>query len=188
MLNRLPNLLTISRILASLLTAVLLLLESDASRLAALLVFAAAGLTDWLDGWLARRLGAGSALGKMLDPIADKLLLVAAMLPLASSDNWDWVLLVPAICILMRELLVSGLREQLANSHGNGASLPVSLLAKWKTTIQLIALGGLILAPLAPAQLPLHTVAVVLFWFAAGITLKTGLDYLNQSIHHVSAK
>ena len=136
----------------------------------ALGLFVIAALTDFLDGWLARRLDARSALGVMLDPIADKIAMVGAVVGLAALDAplVAW----PGALMLMRELFVAGLRE-------TGVKLPVSQLAKWKTTVQLVALSAAMAAQLAPALRP---AAGGLLWLAAGLTLWTGLDYLRRTL------
>jgi CDP-diacylglycerol--glycerol-3-phosphate 3-phosphatidyltransferase len=136
----------------------------------ALALFGIAALTDFLDGWLARRLDARSALGVMLDPIADKIAIVAAIVGLAALDAplVAW----PGALMLMRELFVAGLRE-------SGMKLPVSQLAKWKTTVQLVALSVAMAAELVPALRP---AALPLLWLATGLTLWTGLDYLRRTL------
>jgi len=136
----------------------------------ALGLFAIAALTDFVDGWLARRLDARSALGVMLDPIADKIAIVGAVVGLAALDAplVAW----PGALMLMRELFVAGLRE-------TGMKLPVSQLAKWKTTVQLVALSAAMAVQLAPGLRP---VATGLLWLAAGLTLWTGLDYLRRTL------
>ena len=136
----------------------------------ALGLFVIAALTDFLDGWLARRLDARSALGVMLDPIADKIAMVGAVVGLAALDAplVAW----PGALMLMRELFVAGLRE-------TGVKLPVSQLAKWKTTAQLVALSTAMAVQLAPGLRP---AAAGLVWLAAGLTLWTGLDYLRRTL------
>jgi CDP-diacylglycerol--glycerol-3-phosphate 3-phosphatidyltransferase len=155
-----------------------------ALELAAFVAFVVAAVTDFFDGWLARRLGAVSVWGAILDPIADKVLICAAvlgLLALAASP----ALVIPAALILFREFAVSALREVTA---GKGVALPVTLLAKWKTTFQLIALGAeLIVAAwaafgLPPAARPLAALgAHALLWLAAAVTLITGAQYLAQA-------
>jgi cardiolipin synthase len=182
----LPNLLTLSRIAAILPMAVLLALGAPWADLAACLVFVAAAATDYLDGALARRRNAVSDLGRMLDPIADKLLVGATLMLLAGFGRLsDWAL-VPATLILLREILVSGLREYLGERH---VGLPVSRLAKWKTGTQMGALAALLAGDsgasvLALAALPVTAIGEVLLWVAAGLTLVTGWDYLRIGIRH----
>jgi CDP-diacylglycerol--glycerol-3-phosphate 3-phosphatidyltransferase len=152
-------------------------------RWVALGVFAVAGITDYFDGYLARAWSQQSALGRMLDPIADKLLVAACLLMLVADrtiSSWSiWA----AIVILSREILVSGLREYLAELR---VSVPVSAIAKWKTTLQLVAVGFLIAGPAGEAVLPGTTlIGLVLLWIAAVLTLWTGWDYFRAGIHHV---
>lgn len=163
----LPNLLTYGRIAA--IPLIVVLLQTDA-RWTALLVFAAASITDFLDGWLARRFDLGSDLGRLLDPIADKLLVAALLLALAADGTIAGASLWAAMIILCREVAVAGLREFLAE-RGSGA--PVTPLAKWKTGVQLVALGCLI----APLDDPAFGLG--LLWIAAGLTLYTGYDYFK---------
>jgi cardiolipin synthase (CMP-forming) len=180
----LANLLTYLRLVA--VPAVVGLLywpEDHWSRWFALGVFAFAAITDYLDGYVARTYAQGSALGRMLDPIADKLLVAACLLMLVATDTiqgWDlWA----AIVILCREILVSGLREFLAELK---VSVPVSRVAKWKTTFQLLSLGFLIAGPAGDTVLPGNTqIGLVLLWVSALLTLYTGWDYLKTGIQHL---
>jgi CDP-diacylglycerol--glycerol-3-phosphate 3-phosphatidyltransferase/cardiolipin synthase len=151
-------------------------------RWAALGVFAAAGITDFFDGYLARAWGQQSSLGRMLDPIADKLLVAAALFVLTANGtiyNWHvWA----AIVILCREILVSGLREYLAELR---VPLPVSWVAKWKTTVQILALGFLIAGPAGEEVLPgTFKIGFALLWIAAILTLYTGWDYMRAGLRH----
>jgi CDP-diacylglycerol--glycerol-3-phosphate 3-phosphatidyltransferase len=148
--------------------------------------FVAAALSDFLDGWLARRLGATSLWGAILDPIADKVLITAAILGLLALGPNPAIVL-PSALILFREFAVSALREVAA---GQTVSLPVTWLAKWKTTLQLIALGAeLIVASWSAFGLPndpglVRTAALgahALLWLAAAVTLITGAQYWAQA-------
>ncbi|HEX2580574.1 MAG TPA: CDP-diacylglycerol--glycerol-3-phosphate 3-phosphatidyltransferase [Dongiaceae bacterium] len=177
----LPNLLTLTRIA---IIPPLLLLTSSASpflHTIALVIYALACITDYFDGYIARRFQSVSPLGRFLDPIADKLLVAALLLVLvARRDISGWQVL-PATIILCREILVSGLREFLAELR---VGLPVSLLAKWKTAAQMVALGFLVAAPAWPvAELP----GIVLLWVSAVVTLVTGYDYLRHGLRHMDA-
>lgn len=183
MLLDLPNLLTVARIVAILPLAVLASIGTPAASLAAALVFAAAAVTDWLDGYLARRSGRISAFGRMLDPIADKLLVGATLLLLAASGQLDGLSFAAALAILLREILVSGLREHLAAS--GGAALPVTRLAKWKTAAQMVALP-LLLAGAAVLGPTLWVLAQALLLLAAALTLRTGWDYLRVALRHAA--
>jgi cardiolipin synthase (CMP-forming) len=178
-----PNVLTYVRIAAvPALVACLFFLKGDVARWSAFSLFVFAGITDWLDGYLARAWEQQSTLGRMLDPIADKLL-VGAVLMLLVHDNtiggWSiWA----AIIILCREILVSGLREFLAELN---VKIHVTQLAKWKTTMQMIALGVLLAGPAAEKIVPgIMTGGLVILWIAALLTLWTGYDYLKAGIVH----
>jgi cardiolipin synthase len=179
-LMSLPNQLTIGRILAIPVICIFVLIGWDWLRWLALILYIAAALTDWLDGFLARRMNLNSALGKMLDPIADKLLVGALIVTFAwTRDFTAWDLL-PAIAILLREIFVAGLREYLGN---RSISVPVTFMAKWKTTAQLVALA-LIMA--APMLLGLAFIAHFALWVAAILTVWTGWEYLRSTWPHLA--
>jgi CDP-diacylglycerol--glycerol-3-phosphate 3-phosphatidyltransferase/cardiolipin synthase len=180
----LPNLLTYGRMVAvPIVVGCLFWPKVDAARWAALAIFILAGISDFLDGYLARALAQQSSLGRMLDPIADKLLVSAVLLMLAADHTITSFSLWAAIVILCREILVSGLREFLAELK---VSVPVSRVAKWKTTLQLVALGFLIAGPAAEPTLPGTTkVGLVLLWISAILTLYTGWDYFTAGVKHL---
>ena len=181
----LPNLLTYGRMVAVPVVAGCLFAPDDARmRWLALAVFTVAGVTDFFDGYLARAWNQQSSLGRMLDPIADKLLVAASLLMLVADrtvTSWSiWA----AIVILCREILVSGLREFLAELR---VSVPVTKVAKWKTTAQLAAVGFLIAGPAGEAVLPgTVEVGLVLLWLAAVLTLYTGWDYMKAGFRPVA--
>src|SRR6201986_5282585 len=150
----------------------------------ALAIFIAAGISDFLDGYFARMLGQQSSLGRMLDPIADKLLVASCLLMLAAESTIHGWALFAAVVILCREILVSGLREYLAELR---VSVPVTRLAKWKTTLQLIAVGFLICGEAGDAIVPVVTrIGITLLWLSALLTLYTGWDYLQAGLHHLT--
>ncbi|MBS0241420.1 MAG: CDP-diacylglycerol--glycerol-3-phosphate 3-phosphatidyltransferase [Proteobacteria bacterium] len=177
----LPNILTYGRILAvPVMAAIYLSLEGDTRRWIALSVFAAASATDWLDGYLARAWQQQSTLGRMLDPIADKLLVGAALMLLVYDGTIGGVTIWAALIILSREILVSGLREFLAELN---VKVHVSRLAKWKTTLQMLALGVLIAGPAGEKIIPgVMPVGAALLWLAAVLTLWTGAGYFRAAI------
>ena len=184
-----PNVLTLSRIAAIPVLVALAALHRPGGDLAACFVFALAGITDWLDGRLARQHKIHSELGRMLDPIADKLLVGATLMTLAGLGRLPGYGLYPAIVILCREILVSGLREYLA---GLAVGLPVTRLAKWKTGLQMAALGTLLAGDsgasvLGLGALPIGSIGQAMLWAAAALTLVTGWDYLTAGLRHVSA-
>lgn len=183
LLVSLPNVLTYARIVAvPALVACLFLLKGDAARWSAFSLFVAACLTDWLDGYLARIWQQQSTLGGMLDPIADKLLVGAALMMLVHDNTInDWSVWA-AIVILCREILVSGLREFLAELN---VKVHVTQLAKWKTTVQMVALAVLLAGPAAEKLYPgVTTAGLGLLWIAAVLTLWTGYDYLKAAVRH----
>ncbi len=183
----LPNLLTYGRVIAvPLVVACLFWPAVAAMRWLALGIFILAGVSDFLDGYLARAWALQSSLGRMLDPIADKLLVSAVLLMLAADRTIASFSLWAAIIILCREILVSGLREFLAELK---VSVPVSRVAKWKTFLQFVALGFLIAGPAGERLLPgTIKIGLALLWVSALLTLYTGWDYLQASIHHAAEK
>jgi len=185
MLNSLPNILTVSRILAIPAICAAFFLPGAWSAWVPLALFAAAGITDWFDGYLARKWGQMSDLGRFLDPVADKLLVAAVILMLIAFDRIDRVTCVAAVVIMCREITVTGLREFLAELR---VKVPVSRLAKWKTTVQLIALGFLIVGDHGPDILHVRFVGEVGIWVAAVLTLYTGWDYLQTGLRHMASE
>ena len=179
----LPNILTYVRIVAvGVMVFCLMFLSGDAQRWAAFSIFVAACITDWLDGYLARAWELQSSLGRMLDPIADKLLVGAALLMLVWDHTIDGISVIAALIILSREILVSGLREFLAELN---VKIHVTWLAKWKTTVQMIALAVLLLAPAVSQIVPAVTeIGLALLWLAALLTIWTGYDYLKAGVRH----
>ena len=184
----LPNLLTLSRILAVPLLVFLLWRPAPLDYAITFVLYCIVAITDYLDGYLARAWGSISRLGQFLDPIADKIMVAAVLVMLISSRKANPVPeiaglhLIPALVILLREIIVSGLREYLA---GVQVSVPVSALAKWKTTLQLVALGALILGGALPHQPWVHLAGLICLWAAAALTLITGYDYLRVGLKHM---
>ncbi|MFZ0609666.1 MAG: CDP-diacylglycerol--glycerol-3-phosphate 3-phosphatidyltransferase [Xanthobacteraceae bacterium] len=185
----LPNILTYGRIVAVPLVVGCMFWQNILHgglwlRWVALAIFAAAAISDFLDGYFARIWAQQSSLGRMLDPIADKLLVGSCLLMLAAESTIHGWALVAAVIILCREILVSGLREYLAELR---VSVPVTRLAKWKTTLQLIAVGFLICGEAGDAVIPGVTrIGIVLLWLSALFTLYTGWDYLHAGLHHLT--
>ena len=198
MIWNLPNCLTLARILAAPVVCLMVVLGPPETALWAFLLFALAALTDFFDGWLARRLGQISEIGKMLDPIADKVMvtLVIAALIAGPGGTSPWYL-VPALLILMREILISGLREFLGD-----VKLPTTQLAKWKTTVQMVALGALLLVPAVMAGDTISSqetpgdsaghivwgVGIALLWLAALLTVITGWDYFQKGLAYIQGR
>jgi cardiolipin synthase len=188
MLTDLPNILTLSRIAAIPLIVVLVAIGGAWGDFLAALLFTVAGITDYLDGRLAREMAQLSDFGRMLDPIADKLLIGATLMALVGFGHLPGWGIYPAIVIMLREILVSGLREYLAEIR---VGLPVTKLAKWKTGVQMVALGLLLLsgpgaALIGLGWLPMGWIGGTLLWMAAVLTLITGWDYLNAGLRHVT--
>ena len=195
----LPNLRTLSRILAVPILVFLLWKPTWWDYGITFVLYCLVGITDYFDGYLARAAGTVSRLGQFLDPIADKIMVVAVIAMLISTRQpgtaaacvgpsticgpiIEGIHIIPALVILLREITVSGLREFLA---GLQVSVPVSALAKWKTALQMIALGALILAGAVPQWPWVHLVGLVSLWSAAALTVITGWDYLRVGIKHM---
>ena len=169
------NLVTLGRIVLVVPFIFLFMTNAAWNLKAAFVIFFVAAVTDFLDGWIARARGETSALGAALDPIADKLLVAAALVLLVRNGMIYGANVLAALIIILREIAVAGLREALA---ANGKSLAVTGLAKWKTTAQLVAVGLLLLsAPTGFVGDPLRPAAVELFWIATVLTFWTGADY-----------
>ena len=184
----LPNILTYARIAAVPVVVMLLFCQSILDgglwlRWVALVIFIAAGVTDILDGYFARMWGQMSSLGRMLDPIADKLLVASCLLMLAAEKSIHGWSLLAAVIILCREILVSGLREYLAELR---VPVPVTRLAKWKTVGQMVAVGFLIAGEAGDKILPITTeIGIALLWLSALLTLYTGYDYMKAGLRYV---
>jgi cardiolipin synthase (CMP-forming) len=187
MLTDLPNILTLSRIVAIPVLVALVAMGAPVTDCAACLLFIVAAITDYLDGKLARAWHQYSDLGRMLDPIADKLLVGASLMMLAGCGRLPFGTLYPAVIILAREILISGLREFLASTR---VSMPVTRLAKWKTGIQMTAIGFLLAGNSTGRLLHLEwmrvsMVGAVMLWIAAALTVLTGWDYLMTGLRHI---
>ena len=201
-----PNLLTYGRIVAVPVIVLCFFVEgrlasSDLARWVALAIFVLASITDFLDGYLARIWNQTSNIGRMLDPIADKLLVASVLLLMAADGTIAGWSLWAAIIILCREILVSGLREYLAALK---VSVPVTRIAKWKTTIQMVSIAFLLAGPagdalvhgwiygVEAATVPASDIAPIvsvlgqlLLWIAAGLTMYTGYDYFRAGLKHI---
>ena len=182
MLKTVPMLLTLFRIAAIPGVVALLYLDTNLGRYLACTLFGVAAITDFFDGYLARALSQQSKMGQFLDPVADKLLVAAALLMMAGFGQISGLVIMPAIVILCREIMVSGLREFLAEIR---VGIPVSTLAKWKTTLQMFSIGFLIVGDAGPEFLPTRLIGETGLWIAAVLTLITGYDYLHAGLRHM---
>ncbi len=185
MITSLPNLLTLSRIFVLPALIAAFYLPGNLANWVTFGLFAGAGVTDYFDGALARSRGSVSRFGRFLDPVADKLLVAAAIFMLVATDRiLDWHLL-PALIILSREILVSGLREFLAELR---VGMPVTKLAKWKTTAQILALSVLLVGEAGGSRLHPVELGLVLLWIAGLLTVVTGYDYLRAGLRHMGSE
>jgi cardiolipin synthase (CMP-forming) len=184
--DHLPNLLTLTRIALVPVFVAAFWLPEPGGRWVAFVVFVVAAITDYADGWIARKHNTESRLGQMLDPIADKLLISSALIMLVYWDDIRGFVIIPALVILAREILVSGMREFLATI---AVQVPVSSISKLKTTVQVIALAVLIVAPAVEHVWGgLHRVGIIALWGAAVLTLYTGFAYVQANLAHVSGE
>jgi len=183
MIKHVPNILTMSRILVIPAMIGAFYLDAPQSNWVVFGFFTFAAVTDYLDGYLARSLNEVSVLGRFLDPVADKLLVAAAILMLVYVDRIaDWTIL-PAVVIMCREIMVSALREYLAELR---VGMPVSKLAKWKTMVQMLAIGFIIVGDAAFWQIPAREIGIGGLWVAAVLTIYTGYDYLRLGLAHMA--
>jgi cardiolipin synthase len=181
MLFNLPNVLTLSRIVAIPLVVACFWLDRGWAQWLSMILFVIAAVTDWFDGYFARRYHQISRFGRFLDPIADKLLVAAALVMLVDSGVLRSINVLAALIILAREILVSGLREFLAELR---IGLPVSALAKWKTGVQMVAIAALLVGDAASPYVT--QIGIALIWVAAALTLITGYDYLRTGLRHMA--
>lgn len=178
MLN-LPNLLSLLRVVLIPVLVALYFMPGPNASVWATLVFVLAGITDWLDGYMARRMNLTSPFGAFIDPVADKLIVVVALL-LILYKSPVWFILLPVIVIVFREITISALREWMAEI-GARHVVQVSSIGKWKTTFQMIAIGCLIFyKPLF--GLPVFEIGVVLLYVAALLTLTSMISYLKAAL------
>jgi cardiolipin synthase len=182
MRTNLPNLLTMFRIAVIPGLVALFYFESRFTSWLACGLFSLAAITDFLDGYIARVTKQQSAFGRFLDPVADKLLVSSALLMMVAFGQISGLVILPALVILCREITVSGLREYLA---GLQVSVPVSQLAKWKTTLQMVAIAVLIVGKNGPRDVPVVEIGEVGLWVAAILTIITGYDYLRAGLRHI---
>lgn len=186
----LPNILTISRIVVIPLIFMSIYFTSYAWAMLAGILFVAASITDYLDGYLARAWNETSAFGRLLDPIADKLLVATALVVILVKKDMDTlenmyslnITIIPAFVILCREILVSGLREFLREVN---VGLPVTKLAKWKTAFQMTALAMMLFKDL---WIGWSYTGEFLLWVAATLTFITGYQYYQRSLDYVKAE
>ena len=189
MIFTLPNILTMSRVAVIPVLVALFFLETKNGQWIACGLFIFSAITDFFDGFLARSLGQTTAFGTFLDPVADKLLVASVLLMMVAFGQIAGVVVIPAVIILCREILVSGLREYLS---GFAVSLPVSNLAKWKTTLQMASICVLIVGdaahPLIPDLIPVRLIGEVGLSVAAIVTIITGSEYLRIGLRHMDEK
>ncbi|MFH1803759.1 MAG: CDP-diacylglycerol--glycerol-3-phosphate 3-phosphatidyltransferase [Pseudomonadota bacterium] len=182
MMKQIPNLLTLSRIVVIPALVASFYLDGPLSNWLGFALFAFAGVTDFFDGYLARSMNVVSPMGRFLDPIADKLLVAAALMMMVAFDRISGLTVLPAVIIMCREILVSGLREHLAELK---VPLPVTVLAKWKTTAQILAIGFLLVGEASPALIPSILIGDILMWLAGLVTVQTGYIYLRTGLKHI---
>ena len=185
MIMKIPNILTIGRIIIVPIFVISFFIPGIVGDLVPFFLFVLSSFTDYLDGFLARLYKEESKLGELLDPIADKILVAAALVLLVMNGIIKNYEVIAAIVILAREILISGLREFLAKSKGE--SVPVSSLSKFKTFIQMLSIAMLLTGETGNKIINFQdynaqTIGIVLLWIAAFLTLYTGYDYLRKGI------
>ena len=186
MLKKIPNILTIGRIIIVPFFVIAFFLPGFYGDIIALILFIVASFTDFLDGMLARMMEQESKLGELLDPIADKIIVAAALILLVMNGTIKNYEVIAAITILTREILVSGLREFLAKGR---IKLPVSNLSKLKTVLQMVSIGLLLSGETGNKIINFQdynaqTIGIILLWLSAFLTLYTGYEYLRKGIDH----
>ena len=186
MLRKIPNILTVGRIVIVPFFVLAFYLPGSYGDLTALILFIVASFTDFLDGMLARLLGEESKLGELLDPIADKIIVATALILLVMDGTIRHYEVIAAIIILTREILISGLREFLAKGR---IKLPVSNLAKLKTVLQMISIALLLSGETGNKIINFQdynaqTIGIIFLWHSAALTLFTGYDYMRKGIDH----
>ena len=190
MLKKIPNILTIGRIIIVPFFVLAFYLPGFYGDLTAFALFVIASFTDFLDGMLARMMGQESKLGELLDPIADKVIVATALILLVMSGTIRHYEVIAAIIILTREILISGLREFLARGQ---IKLPVTNLAKLKTFLQMLAIALLLTGETGNKILNFQdynaqTIGIILLWLSAFLTLYTGYEYLRKGIDHAMSE
>ncbi|WP_415294763.1 CDP-diacylglycerol--glycerol-3-phosphate 3-phosphatidyltransferase [Candidatus Pelagibacter sp. Uisw_113] len=190
MLKKIPNILTIGRIIIVPFFVLAFYLPGFYGDLTACVLFVIASFTDFLDGMLARMMGEESKLGELLDPIADKIIVATALILLVMSGTIKHYEVIAAIIILTREILISGLREFLARGQ---IKLPVTNLAKLKTFLQMVAIALLLTGETGNKILNFQdynaqTIGIILLWLSAFLTLYTGYEYLRKGIDHAMSE
>ena len=179
-----PNALTLFRCLVSILLPILIIYGGETGAILAAPLLLLAGLSDYFDGFYARKYNVVSILGKVLDPIADKLLVIGVLLSLASENLLDFYFgFIPTLIIILREIFISGLRESVSSYN---FTLKVSVLAKWKTTIQLFACGSFLVWRMNEYFYNIDFLGFIsycLLWLASIITLITGFQYAESVIN-----
>jgi cardiolipin synthase len=182
MTTNLPNILTLFRIAVIPALVGAFFVGGTTGNWIAFALFAIAGITDYFDGFLARKLNQQTAFGRFLDPLADKLLVVTVLFLMVAFGHIGGIAVIAALVILFRELLISGLREFLA---AISIAVPVSGLAKWKTTVQMFAIGFLLIGDAGPDTVPVVAIGNGLLWLAALLSLITGYGYLRVGLRHI---
>ncbi len=183
---KIPNILTIGRIILVPIFIFAFYLPGALGDWIPFVIFVLASFTDFLDGLLARLYKEESRLGELLDPIADKIIVASALVLLVMDNTIKNYEVIAAIIILIREILISGLREFLAKVK---VSIPVTSLAKFKTFIQMLSIAILLTGESGNSLINFgeynaHTIGIILLWIAAFLTIYTGYDYIRKKIHH----
>ncbi len=183
-----PNILTFLRLFSAPIFAIIFYFNTDLTKIISAIIFSVAGITDFLDGYLARSWDAQSTLGRVLDPIADKLIVIVAIVMLIFFDKIEGISIFFAVAILMREVVVSGIREAMSSMKFD---IHVSQLGKIKTTIQILSIAILIMCDIKIFAIHFQYInqlkffGMGLFWLAAILSVYSGYQYVHQAIKHI---
>ena len=183
---KIPNILTIGRIILVPIFIGTYYLPGAMGDWIPFFIFVLASFTDFLDGLLARLYKEESKLGELLDPVADKIVVASALILLVMDNTIEGYEVIAAIIIMIREIIISGLREFLAKAQ---IAIPVTKLAKYKTFIQMLSIAILLTGESGNSLMSFgdynaHSIGIVLLWLAAFLTIYTGYDYVRKKIHH----
>ena len=182
-----PNFLTITRILLSVITTgIIIIFPNKPIYIVSFILFCVAGITDFFDGWYARKNNEVSELGKMLDPIADKILVISILIALMINSIITNLNIIPALIIIYREVFVSGLREYLGEKS---IKVYVTNQSKWKTTIQFIAISGFIIFPIIENNVYyFYLLFSILLWLSSIMSISTGFNYFRSALDLIKKK
>lgn len=182
-MNNIPNILTVGRLASLPILVILMMIDASWAAWAALGLYTLGCVTDWLDGFIARKMNLESTFGRFLDPIADKIFIATVLITLIANHHLSGIWIIPILLILSREFLIAGLREYFGPQN---IKFPVSPLAKWKTGCQMVSLGFLVVGEYGNSILPITMeVGYILLIAATVMTVITGWQYMKEGLKHL---